>query len=154
MELVCFLCQEYEIDIGHQTILCPKQFCKICHKRGHFGMNCKTFGKDFVTKNEQCVKIDKNNVTKTEDQVESIPCKFKTKSENSITVKKELIKTENKNCGEFSKSEEGALTYCLESMPFKNTNKRKINSELSVGKNLPSSEEVQQKIVKNWVTTL
>ena len=66
MEPVCFLCQEYETDIGHQTILCPKKFCKICHQKGHFSMNCATFSKDFVTKDEQLVKIEKNDLTKTE----------------------------------------------------------------------------------------
>ena len=131
MEPVCFLCQEYEIDIGHQTILCPKQFCKICQQNGHFAMNCKTFCKDFVTKDEQLVKLENKDETKTEKY---------------ITVKKEWVKTENRNCGEFSKSEEDSLMYCLESMPPANTKKRKIDSELFVEKDLPL-EEVQQKII-------
>ena len=133
MEPVCFLCQEYETDIGHETILCPKQFCKICQQKGHFAMNCKTFCKDFVTKDEQLVKLENEDETKTE---------------NNITVKKELIKTENTNSGEFSKSEEEAFKYCLESMPSKDTKKRKIDSQLPVEKDLPSLEEIQKKVIK------
>ena len=142
MELVCFLCQEYEIDIGHQTILCPKQFCKICQQKGHFAMNCKTFCKDFATKDEQMVKLENEDETKTEIHFDDHPCKVETKMENYITVKKDLVKTENRNCGEFSKSEEDSLMYCLESMPPADTKKRKIDSE----KDLPL-EEVQQKII-------
>ena len=95
-------------------------------------MNCKTFCKDFVTKDEQLVKLENKDETKTEKY---------------ITVKKEWVKTENRNCGEFSKSEEDSLMYCLESMPPAGTKKRKIDSELPVEKDLPL-EEVQQKIIE------
>ena len=132
MEPVCFLCQEYEIDIGHQTILCPKQFCKKCHQIGHFAINCKTLCEDFVTKDEQLVKLENEDETKTEKY---------------ITVKKDLVKTEKRNCDEFSKSEEDSLQYCLESMPPPGTKKRKIDSDLAVEKDLPL-EEVQQKIIE------
>ena len=147
MEPVCFLCQEYEIDIGHETILCPKQFCKICQQKGHFAMNCKTFCKDFVTKDEQIVKIENEDETKTEIHFDDLPCKVETKTENYITVRKDLFETENRNCGEFSKSEEDSLMYCLESISPAGIKKRKIDSELSVEKNL-SLEEVQPKIIK------
>ena len=79
MEPVCFLCQEYETDIGHQTISCLKQFCKKCHERGHFAMNCKTFCKDFVTKDEQFVKLENEDETKTEIYFDDLPCKVETK---------------------------------------------------------------------------
>ena len=142
MEPVCFLCQEYEIDIGHETILCPKQFCKICQQKGHFAMNCKTFCKDFVIKDEQLVKLE------NEDEIhfDDLPCKVETKTENYTSVTKELIKTE-KNCGEFSKSEEEALSYCLESISSKDTKKRKIDSDLIVENDLPL-EKVQQKVIE------
>ena len=147
MEPVCFLCQEYEIDIGHQTILCPKQFCKICQQKGHFAMNCKTFCKDFVTKDEQIVKIENDDETKTEIHFDDLPCKVEIKTENYITVRKDLFQTEDRNCDEFSKSEEDSLMYCLQSMPPKDTKKRKIDSELSVEKDL-SLEELQQKVIE------
>ena len=147
MEPVCFLCQEYETDIGHQTISCPKQFCKKCLQRGHFAMNCKTFCKDFVAKDEQLVKIEKeDDVTKTENCVGSFPYKVETKMENPISVKKDLV-SENKKYDEFSKSEEEAIQYCLESMGPNNTKKRKVDSELPVEKALPL-EEFRQKIIE------
>ena len=147
MKPVCFLCQEYETDIGHETILCPKQFCKICQQKGHFAMNCKTFCKDFVTKDEQMVKLENEDETKTEIHFEDLPFKVETKTENYITVRKDLFETGNRNCGEFPKSKEDSLIYCLESMPPKDTKKRKIDSELSVEKDL-SLEEVQQKVIE------
>ena len=147
MEPICFLCQEYEVDIGHQTILCPKQFCKKCHQAGHFAMNCKTFCKDFVTKDEQLVKLENKDEIKTEIHSNDHSCKIETKTENYITVRKDLVKTENKDCGEFSKSEEDSLMYCLESMPPAGTKKRKIDSESLIEKDLPL-EEVEQKIIE------
>ena len=147
MEPVCFLCQEYETDIGHQTILCPKQFCKKCHQRGHFAMNCKKICKDFVTKDEQFVKLENKDEAKTEIYFDDLPCKVETKMESSIEIKKDLVKSENQNGGEFSKSEEKALMYCLESMPSKNTKKRKVDSKLSVENVLPV-EQVRQKIIE------
>jgi ribosomal protein S26 len=147
MEPVCFLCQEYEIDIGHQTILCPKQFCKICQQKGHFAMNCKTFCKDFVTNNEQMVKLENEDETKTEIHFDDLPFTVEPKAESCITFKKELIKSENKNHDEFSKSEEVSLMYCLESMPPKDTKKRKIDSDLIVENDL-TLEAVQQKIIE------
>ena len=138
-ERVCFLCQENEIDIGHETIFCPKQFCKKCRRSGHFAMNCEIFCNDFVIKDEQSVKIEKIDETKTEYSVDSLPCKVETKMEN-------LIKIENQNHGEFSKSEEEALMYC-ESMSFQNTKKRKVDSELSL-------EEAQQKVIKKLTNDL
>jgi hypothetical protein len=44
MELVCFICQEYQSEIGHQTSSCPKVACKKCGQNGHFGMNCEIRG--------------------------------------------------------------------------------------------------------------
>jgi DNA repair exonuclease SbcCD ATPase subunit len=147
MEPICFLCQEYEVDIGHQTILCPKQFCKKCHQAGHFAMNCNIFCKAFVTKDEQLVKVENNDVTKTESYKDALPCKIETKMENWISVRKDLIKIEDQNCDGFSKSEEKALMFCLESMPPKEIKKRKIDSKFPVEKALPL-EEVQQKIIE------
>ena len=126
MEPICFLCQEYEVDIGHQTILCPKQFCKKCQQAGHFAMNCKFFCKDFVTKDEKLVKIENNDVTKTESYKDALPCKIETKMENKISVRKDLIKIEDQNCDGFSKSEEKALMFCLESMPPKENKKERL----------------------------
>ena len=147
MEPVCFLCQEYETDIGHQTISCSKQFCKKCLQRGHFAMNCTTLCTDFIAKDEQLVKIENNDLTNTNSYKDALPCKIETKMETIISVRKDLIKIENQNCDGFSKSEENALMFCLESMPPKENKKRKIDSEFPVEKALPL-EEVQQKIIE------
>ena len=110
-------------------------------------MNCTTFSKDFVTKDEQFVKLENEDETKTEIYFDDLPCKVETKMESFIKIKKDLVKSENQNRDEFSKSEEKALMYCLESMPSKNTKKRKVDSELSVENVLPA-EQVRQKIIE------
>ena len=117
-------------------------------QKGRFAVNCKTFCKDFVTKDEQMVKLENEDETKTENHFNDLPCKVEPKAKSYIAVKKELIKTENDHFGEFSKSEEEAFKYCLESMSPKDTKKRKIDSELPVEKDLPSLEEIQQKVIE------
>ena len=44
MESLCFICQEYHAEIGHQTSSCPKVTCTKCGLKGHFGMNCENRG--------------------------------------------------------------------------------------------------------------
>ena len=71
MKPVCFLCQEYETDVGHQTILCPKLICKKCHQRGHFAMDCETFcDKSFLQVHE--VKEDITEVEDLRNQLKSV----------------------------------------------------------------------------------
>lgn len=41
MEAVCFLCQDFKANVGHETITCPKSECKNCGQHGHFRINCK-----------------------------------------------------------------------------------------------------------------
>ena len=41
MEAVCFLCQDFKANVGHETINCPKSECKNCGQHGHFRINCK-----------------------------------------------------------------------------------------------------------------
>ena len=65
MEPVCFFCQEYETDVGHQTILCPKLICKKCHQIGHFAMDCEIFC-DKVHEVKEQNNID-NSISEVED---------------------------------------------------------------------------------------
>ena len=41
MEAVCFLCQDFKANVGHETINCPESECKNCGQHGHFRINCK-----------------------------------------------------------------------------------------------------------------
>ena len=66
MKPVCFFCQEYETDVGHQTILCPKLICKKCHQIGHFAMDCETFCDKFHEVKEQ------NNIHNSISEVEDL----------------------------------------------------------------------------------
>ena len=81
---------------------------------------------------EQLVKLENEDETKTEIHFDDLSRKVETKMKNYITVKKDLVKTENRNYGEFSKSEEEAIKYCLESMGPNDTKKRKIDFEFNI----------------------
>ena len=114
-------------------------------------MNCKIFCKDFVIKDEQLVKVENSDVSKTESYDHALSCKIETKMENGISVRKDLIKIENQNCDGFSKSEEKALMFCLESMPPKENKKRKIDSEFpeKLSNDLVNLNEEHQSEIKD-----
>ena len=38
---ICFVCQDYKINVGHVTSLCPKVTCIKCGQNGHFRIDCK-----------------------------------------------------------------------------------------------------------------
>ena len=121
MEPVCYVCQEYENNIGHITRFCPNKQCKICGQKGHFGFECENIIITRLCPNKQCRICGKKGhfgfeckdiVSRKEN------CKkIATKKENcsSTTVKEETdkIKTENHVSDEFSKSEESAVMYSI-----------------------------------------
>ena len=95
MELVCFICQEYQSEIGHQTTSCPKVACKRCGLKGHFGMNCENRGtaseKNDETEVSQESKAVDFSITDEEASV--------FKPDNFIKLKnlKSLLKMESDN---------------------------------------------------------
>ena len=71
METVCYVCQEYENEIGHITRLCPKKECKKCGQIGHFGYECESLV-NISIKKENCnsnIVEDNNDEIKTENHV-------------------------------------------------------------------------------------
>ena len=69
MEPVCYVCQEYENDIGHITSLCPNKECKKCGQKGHFGYECESL-ENISIKKENCnIVEDNNDEIKTENYV-------------------------------------------------------------------------------------
>ena len=69
MEPVCYICQEYENEIGHITRLCPDKECKKCGQMGHFGFECESL-ENISIKKENCnIVEDNNDDIKTENYV-------------------------------------------------------------------------------------
>ena len=60
MEPVCYVCQEYENDVGHITSLCPNKECKKCGQKGHFGYECESL-ENISIKKENCNIVEDNN---------------------------------------------------------------------------------------------
>ena len=48
--LICYICQESEKVVGHDTKTCPKVQCKSCWQKGHILQNCPKFGERFPQK--------------------------------------------------------------------------------------------------------
>ena len=38
---LCFICQDFEKNVGHSTKSCPKNVCKRCGFRGHSQLQCE-----------------------------------------------------------------------------------------------------------------
>ena len=36
----CYLCEDFKINVGHETKWCPKNICKKCGQNGHTKMDC------------------------------------------------------------------------------------------------------------------
>ena len=82
MEPVCFLCQDYKVNVSHETSSCPTCECKKCGQRGHFRWDCLVVDESFIQP-EVCI----------EKEIKSENCiKKEIKTENCI---KKEIKTEN-----------------------------------------------------------
>ena len=99
---ICFVCQDYKINVGHVTSLCPKVKCIKCGQNGHFGIDCKNDGTEVGQEN----KAVDFSIADGEASV--------VKPDNFIKVKnmKSLLEMESNNQAiddGFSPSEENAL---------------------------------------------
>ena len=54
---VCWICQEFEAKIGHETRWCPNDICKKCGKMGHNKLHCKIEVENLQLPNEIWLKI-------------------------------------------------------------------------------------------------
>ena len=99
-EACVFFCQEYETDVGHHTILCPKLICKKCHQIGHFAMDCETFCDKFhevkvqnnIHNSISEVEDLKNQVKSLEIQIEELRMKLESFQSKPQTRKKNRFK--------------------------------------------------------------
>ena len=56
-EKFCFICQDFEINIGHETKWCPKNSCKKCGENGHTKVGCMFGWENLPIPNEILFKI-------------------------------------------------------------------------------------------------
>ncbi len=96
---IWFVCQDYKINVGHVTSLCPKVTCIKCGQNGHFKIDCKNDETDVI---QESKVVDLSNP----DGEASVFKPFKVKNMKS------LLKTESVNQAindGFLQSEENAL---------------------------------------------
>ena len=93
MEPLCFICQEYQSEIGHQTSSCPEVTCKKCGLKGHFGINCEivdlsiTDGEASVFKPDNFIKVkNMKSLLKKELDNQAINDGFSQTEENMLMI--------------------------------------------------------------------
>ena len=55
--IMCYVCQDFKINIGHETKWCPKNVCKTCGQKGHSKMGCMTGMQNLPMPDEILLKI-------------------------------------------------------------------------------------------------
>ena len=53
----CFTCQDFKINVGHDTKSCPQNICKKCGQDGHIKLECMLGFENFPLPNEIIFKI-------------------------------------------------------------------------------------------------
>ena len=146
MKPVCFLCQEYETDVGHQTILCPKLICKKCHQIGHFAMDCETFSdKSFLQVHE--VK-EQDNIHNSVSEVEDLRNQLK-----SVKTQFEELEVELKISQEKLALHTGQKNELKKKVPGNWHEELDIELEISQGKlalHTGQKNELKKKVPGNW----
>ena len=92
---VCFICQEYETDIGHKTSTCPYIQCQKCGQIGHIKTECPIL----VIKKEYCVNIEEvetKDTKKIQMNYEMDMLKALELQEENENQKKEILKMKTK----------------------------------------------------------
>ena len=54
---ICFICQDFEKNVGHTTKWCPKNVCQKCREKGHVKTGCMFGLEDFPLPNEIILQI-------------------------------------------------------------------------------------------------
>ena len=54
---ICFICQDFEKNVGHATKWCPKNVCQKCGQNGHAKTGCMFGLEDFPLPNEIILQI-------------------------------------------------------------------------------------------------
>ena len=53
----CLFCQDFEDNVGNETLWCPNIICKKCGQNGYTKLDCMTHMKNLPLPNEIVVKI-------------------------------------------------------------------------------------------------
>ena len=56
-DIKCYRCQNFKLNVGHETKWCPENICKKCGQNGHTKTECMTNFENFPLPNEIVFKI-------------------------------------------------------------------------------------------------
>ena len=99
-ENMCFVCQEFKVNVGHETKWCPKNICKKCGQNGHTKMSCLVDFENLPFPNEILFKIfdyldaeDLNKCSQTSNRIKLICDNLKRKDhvKKGKLIKQQLI---------------------------------------------------------------
>ena len=54
---ICYICQDFDKNVGHATKWCPKNVCQKCREKGHVKTGCMFGLEDFPLPNEIILQI-------------------------------------------------------------------------------------------------
>ena len=55
--IICFICQDFKANVGHETKWCPKNICGKCGQNGHTKIGCMVNFENLLLPNEILLKI-------------------------------------------------------------------------------------------------
>ena len=55
--IICFICQDFKTNVGHETKWCPKNICGKCGQNGHTKIGCMDNFENLPFPNEILLKI-------------------------------------------------------------------------------------------------
>ena len=56
-DTICFICQDFKANVGHETKWCPKNICGKCGENGHTKLGCMVNFENMPLPNEILLKI-------------------------------------------------------------------------------------------------
>ena len=56
-DTICFICQDFKANVGHETKWCPKNICQKCGQNGHTKIGCMVNFENLPLPNEILLKI-------------------------------------------------------------------------------------------------
>ena len=56
-KIICYICQDFKLSVGHETKWCPKNTCKRCGFKGHTQIGCMAGKKNLPLPDEIILRI-------------------------------------------------------------------------------------------------
>ena len=149
---ICFVCQDYKINVGHVTSLCPKVTCIKCGQNGHFRIDCKNDETDIGqnSKADNFIKVkNMKSLLKMESDNQAINDGFSQSEENALMISG--IIPQNNEHKQFTFEEESNTKTC-QTEPLEKL-KRKLAEVFERKSNKTIEDLKAQLTASQWVVS-